>query len=374
MRLARSWGAMIDKALPRPLLWLLTTAFRLLPWPTRAGLRRIGNPDLSSPVVLTANFALTVSRVREALRGLDVWLLVANSRGINVWCAAAGGHLTTHDAISSLKTSGIADNVSHRRVLLPQLAAVGVEADEVRRRTGWEVVWGPLDARHLPSFLSGQDSPHMRLAEFGAFQRIEMAVMWAAPLSLLALALVPFWPEGALPLVGAIWGAALTVYLAFPLYESLIARKGLAPFLGLFGLVAAAGAALVGVLTSSVEWPSLLRWTAIGFALVFVLGIDLAGSTPLHKSWLQPERRYRVALAEELCTACGRCAEVCPRGVFVVEEVAALRNADRCEQCAACIVQCPADALSFSGPAGETVAPDAIRRHKLDLLGRRAGE
>ena len=94
-----------------------------------------------------------------------------------------------------------------------KLAEVEKEADEVRRRTGWEVVWGPLDARHLPSFLSGQDSPHMRLAEFGAFQRIEMAVMWAAPLSLLALALVPFWPEGALPLVGAIWGAALTVYL-----------------------------------------------------------------------------------------------------------------------------------------------------------------
>ena len=365
---------MIDRALPRPLLWLLTTALRLLPWPTRMGLRRVGSPDSASPVVLTANFALSVSRVRQALRGLDAWLLVANSRGFNVWCAAAGGHLTTHDVISSLKTSGAGDAVSHRRVILPQLAATGVEGDEVQRRTGWEVVWGPVDARHLPSFLSGEDPPGMRTVEFGLAQRIEMAVMWAVPLSLLALAAALFWPEGAAPLLGTIWGLALAVYLAFPLYERLVARTGLAGFLAIFGLLAVAGVALVGSLTGNVAWSFLLRWGGIALATLFVLGIDLAGSTPLCKSWIQPERRYSVALAEERCTACGRCAQVCPRGVFVVEQVAALRQADRCEQCGACIVQCPEDALTFAVPGGESIGPDAVRRHKLNMLGRRVGE
>jgi ferredoxin len=331
----------------------------------------VGSPGPSSSVVLTANFALTVQRVRRALRGLDAWLLVANSRGINVWCAAAGGHLTTHDVISSLKTTTVADSVSHRRLVLPQLAAAGVEADEVRRRAGWEVVWGPVDVRDLPSFLQGEESPQMRQVEFGLLQRVEMAVMWAAPLSLLALAAALVWPEGALPLLGTIWGLALAVYLAFPLYERLVARTGLAGFLTLFGVFAVAGAAMVDILGGNLAWPFLLRWGGIGLATVFMLGIDLAGSTPLYKSWVQPERRCTVALAVERCTACGRCAEVCPRGVFVVERVAALRQADRCEQCGACIVQCPEDALSFAGPGGESVGADIIRRHKLNLLGRR---
>ncbi|TET50848.1 MAG: copper oxidase [Anaerolineales bacterium] len=363
---------MIDRVLPRPLLWLLATAFRLLPWPTRTGLRRVGRPRASSPVILTGNFALTVDRVLAAMRGVDAWLLVANSRGLNVWCASAGGHLTTHDVISILKTSGVAENVTHRQVVLPQLAAAGVEADQVLQRTGWEVIWGPVDACHLPVFLERGGSDRMRLATFGAVHRLEMACMWAAPLSLLVAVAAFLWPAGALPLMGMIWGLTLAVYLGFPLYESLVARGSFVRFVALFGALAMAGTALVGALTGDLSIPFLLRWTGIGTAVVLLLGVDLAGSTPLYKSWVQPERQYRVDLSEELCTACGRCAEVCPRGVFVIAGVASLPRAHDCEQCAACIVQCPEDALSFAGPAGERVGPDIVRRHKLNMLGRRA--
>ncbi len=76
--------------------WLaevVETCFRLVPFPARTGVRVVGNPDRSSPVLLTCNFDLTVRRVLRALRGLDAYLVVANSRGINVWCAASGGHL-----------------------------------------------------------------------------------------------------------------------------------------------------------------------------------------------------------------------------------------------------------------------------------------
>ena len=42
-----------------------------------------------------------------------------------------------------------------------------------------------------------------------------------------------------------------------------------------------------------------------------------------------------------------------------------------CEQCGARVVQCPTDVLAFTNPDGERVPPEAIRRHKLNLLGRR---
>ena len=412
--------------LPWPLLWLLTTGFRLFPWPTRTGLRAIGQPGPDAPVLLTCNFALTVARVERALRGLDGWLLVADSRGINVWCAAAGGHLTTHDAISALKTTPIAERVTHRRVILPQLAAVGIEADSVRERAGWEVVWGPVDAADLPAFLGrgsvGRPSPNggrrpspnggrrpspnggrrsspnggrrsspnggrrpspnggrrpspngggNRQVRFDLHQRLEMAVMYAGPLSLLALVALLFWPAGFLPLLGLIWGLALAVYLAFPLYEPLVRRGSLAGFVAIFGGLTLAGVALAGAMMGCPTLPFLMRWGGLGLGMVLLLASDLAGSTPLYKSWTQPERRYRVALEPERCIGCGRCAQVCPRGVFAVAEVASLPHTDRCEQCGACIVQCPTDGLAFITPSGERVPPEVVRRCKLNLLGRR---
>lgn len=93
---------------------LLGTLLRFAPLPYRVGLFKIGTPDRGSPVILTCNYCLTVERVRRAPKGVNAYLLVANSRGVNVWCAAAGGLLTSHSVISALKTSGIGELVDHR--------------------------------------------------------------------------------------------------------------------------------------------------------------------------------------------------------------------------------------------------------------------
>ena len=128
--------------------------FRMVPVPARTGLRIIGRPDRSSPVFLTGNYDLTVRRVRRALRGLDAYLVVANSHGVNVWCAASGGHLGTHQVVTALKVARLEERVVHREVIVPQLAATGIEGKQVRRRTGWIVRFGPADAKDIPAYLA----------------------------------------------------------------------------------------------------------------------------------------------------------------------------------------------------------------------------
>jgi CO dehydrogenase/acetyl-CoA synthase gamma subunit (corrinoid Fe-S protein) len=161
-------------------LWInvVQTLLRVLPFPRRTGLIKIGKPNRSSPVLLTCNFQLTVERVKRALAGIDAYLLVANSRGVNVWCAATGGLLTDHDVISVLKTSGIEDLVDHRKVILPQLAATGIEGKVIHRKAGWKVVWGPVYAADIPTFLrNGQQTGRpLRTVSFLWPQRLEMAV------------------------------------------------------------------------------------------------------------------------------------------------------------------------------------------------------
>ena len=136
--------------------WLMTviqTAFRLFPFPTNTGLRTIGNPGRDAPVLVTCNFDLTVRRVLKALLGMDCYLLVAPSHGINVWCAAGGGMFNAHSVISVVKTSRIAERVDHRMLILPQFSAPGIDIARVELETGWRCKFGPAYATDIPAYL-----------------------------------------------------------------------------------------------------------------------------------------------------------------------------------------------------------------------------
>jgi ubiquinone/menaquinone biosynthesis C-methylase UbiE len=158
-------------------LWALF--FRILPpYPKKKpGLYSIGVPDRKSPVLVTGNYELTVRRVIKALDGkIDAWLLVADSAGINVWCAAGGGFLTADKVISSMKLAHLHQAVDHRDLILPQLAAVGVDGNQIREATGWNPYWGPVKAEDLPQYVetSYQKTDQMRWIEFPIKDRLEM--------------------------------------------------------------------------------------------------------------------------------------------------------------------------------------------------------
>jgi len=47
--------------------WIVSYIARWLPHPAPTGLFAVGEPDETSPVIVTANFSLTVQRVKKAL-------------------------------------------------------------------------------------------------------------------------------------------------------------------------------------------------------------------------------------------------------------------------------------------------------------------
>jgi len=118
----------------------------------------------------------------------------------------------------------------------------------------------------------------------------------------------------------------------------------------------------------------LLRWGLSSLIVVMILGLDLSGSTPVYKSGLHEDRLLGIVLDAEKCKGIGFCEQVCPTDVFEVDykrRLVSLPRAEQCVQCGACIVQCPFDALSFQSPEGDVVAPETVRKFKLNLLGSR---
>lgn len=138
------------------------------------GLYCVGNPDAQSPVLVTANYKLTFDQFRKELAGLDAWIVVLDSDGINVWCAAGKGTFGTEELVSRLQTVGLADVVSHRTIILPQLGAPGVSGFLVTKQSGFKVVYGPVRASDIKNFLDAgmKATDAMRVVRFTLRDRI----------------------------------------------------------------------------------------------------------------------------------------------------------------------------------------------------------
>lgn len=152
-------------------------SFRRNSWQVEPGVYTIGNPDRNSPVLVTANYRLTVNILRRTLKALDIWLLVLDTKGVNVWCAAGKGTFGTEEVINRVKSTGLSSFIDHRELVLPQLGAPGVAGYKVTQATGFKVVWGPVAAADVPAFLaSGKCSTQqMRRVRFGVRERMAVA-------------------------------------------------------------------------------------------------------------------------------------------------------------------------------------------------------
>jgi acetyl-CoA decarbonylase/synthase complex subunit gamma len=132
------------------------------------GLYALGNPDNNSPVLVTANYKMSFDYLRRELLGRNFWILVLDTKGINVWCAAGKGTFGTEELIKRIASSGLKEIVSHRQLILPQLGAPGVAAHKVKKISGFKINYGPVRAKDLPAYLdSGMKvTPEMRIITF----------------------------------------------------------------------------------------------------------------------------------------------------------------------------------------------------------------
>ncbi len=138
------------------------------------GLYALGNPDSNSPVLVTANYKMSFDRLREALPGRNTWILVLDTKGINVWCAAGKGTFGTDELIKKIESSRLKDIVSHRKLIIPQLGAPGVAAHKIKQVSGFKVYYGPIRAADVPAYLDAGliASSEMRIMTFPLRERV----------------------------------------------------------------------------------------------------------------------------------------------------------------------------------------------------------
>lgn len=140
----------------------------------KPGLYAIGKPGTEATVFVTSNYKLTFDHVRRALKGIDAWLLVLDTHGVNVWCAAGKGTFSTDELCRRIEATGLDKVVTQRRLVLPQLGAVGISAHEVAERSGFTVSYGPVRARDIPAWIDagGKKDEAMRTVTFSLVDRL----------------------------------------------------------------------------------------------------------------------------------------------------------------------------------------------------------
>lgn len=214
-------------------------------WRVRPGLYRLGEAGPDSPVFVSANYRLSFDALREALEGMDAFILVLDTRGINVWCAAGKGTFGTDELVARIEKTRLAEVVTHRTVIAPQLCATGVAAHEVQRRSGFRVKFGPVRAEDIREFMQrGKATPHMRRVRFDLKDRA---------------VLIPVEAKMSLPMVA---GASALAFIA-------------GDTIGSAGIASASAAGLAG-------FPLLLPWlpgedfSVKGFFLGGMIGLGAA--------------------------------------------------------------------------------------------------
>ena len=277
------------------------------------GLYCVGHPTAASPVLVTANYKLTFDSLRRELEGLDLWLLVVDTRGINVWCAAGKGTFSGTEVARRIEQTQLAKVVQHRELILPQLAATGVSAQQVRKDSGFKVIWGPIQAQALPEFIQAGNKarPEMRLVTFTLKERLVLipVELYFIPKYALWVLLAAFilsgigdgifsfsdaWNRGLLTAIGCLTGIVAGA-VAAPALLPWIPGKAFAIKGSLTGLLFSAG--ILIWLQQQLAGIEALALVMITTALSSYLAMNFTGSTPFTSpSGVEKEMRQAIPL------------------------------------------------------------------------------
>lgn len=277
------------------------------------GLYRLGRPGKDSEVIVTANYKLSFDVVRKNLQGLDAWILVLETYGINVWCAAGKGTFGSNELIRQVKESGLELYVSHRRLIVPQLGAPGVSAQKVKDKTGFSVKFGPVRAEDIKNYIASGYKKDLaaRSVKFKFKDRLLLtSVEIASSLKYLLVAFLFFallsgiHPEGYS--IVLVWKETLKtalILLAAYLSGAFIGPVLLPvlPFRHFGGKGLVAGLLVFGLIALFVPWDlstlSMLAWFLTSGAIASYLTMNFTGaSTYTSLSGVRKEMRIFVPI------------------------------------------------------------------------------
>jgi len=266
--------------------------YRLVP-----GLYAVGNPTKESEVLITANFKLTIDHLRKAVCGINAWILVLDTKGINVWCAAGKGTFSTATLVWQIAEAQLDRIVSHRRVIVPQLGATGVSARAVKKKSGFKVIYGPVRATDISAFIKKGfvADRRMRTVTFTMMERLILSpieLQTALKPALITAAII-FMLSGIGPGIfsaGSAWarGGIAILALIAGIVSGAVLTPALLPFIpvrefALKGIITGLGISLVFLIALPA---AVISWKA-GIALLLfmttvssVMAMNYTGTTP----------------------------------------------------------------------------------------------
>jgi hypothetical protein len=277
------------------------------------GLYCVGDPDQQSPVLVTANYKLTFDKLRQELTALDAWLLVLDTRGINVWCAAGKELFSTREVVNRINQTGLEKIVSHHRLILPQLGATGVSAHQVKSASGFKVTWGPVRAEDIQRFIRAdcQKDGAMRRVTFSVWERtvltpvelshlpkptfwVLLAVFFLSGIGTAIFSLHDAWYRGLMAFTAYVAGI-LAGAVAAPILLPWIPGRAFALKGAISGLIT--GLVVVAMFGGSLIWLETAALLLITVATSSYLAMNFTGATPYTSpSGVEKEMRRAIPL------------------------------------------------------------------------------
>jgi hypothetical protein len=225
------------------------------------GLYSLGSPTPDSPVFVTANYTLSFDALRSSLKGINGYILVLDTQGVNVWCAAGKGTFGTDELVRRIEATRLPEVVRQRVLILPQLGAPGVAAHEVKKRAGFKIEYGPVRAEDLPEYLETRKAtPEMRRVRFTLKDRITLI-----PVEFVALLL----PLLLLLLIGA-KGPAAAILAGTVLFPILLPWLPTHDF-STKGFIIGGLVAIPFAVSTFLQKPETDLWIRSAWALIFLL-------------------------------------------------------------------------------------------------------
>jgi NAD-dependent dihydropyrimidine dehydrogenase PreA subunit len=327
-----------------PLKTFFELLFRLFPFPEPIGLYKVGNPNKNSIIIVTGNYDLTIRRVVKSLSRIDCWLLICDSRGINIWCSSLSNNFNTDKIINAINIVNLKEKVNCKKLILPQLCASNISIKKIRKETEYNCEFGPLRINDIGEYLLNPKNHNLRKITFNIKERTEMAgATVLLPIIITVFIFNFFSLQKLFIIIPVLYALSFLSSIIFP-YRMIKNIRIWSLFFGLF---------VFGV--SFFIFSVLLKINIFIYSITISVGIaylinEFEGWSPLAKfSFTSSYNKPNITIDEKRCIGCGNCTEVCPKEVYSINNnKSKIINLNECISCKSCISQCLVGAIDHS--------------------------